>query len=610
MQDFEQEFAVIHDFSSLPEASLAMLSQRLGLGMKQAELTWCARNYKESDIKTDALRFIDALACPARTELSKVAIGELLTNEPYVAQTFADAIAKLKAMGKAPEKPITLQDLADLPARYLESIIGKDITEPIGTDGDAASFAAAGMRADISLQSEFGRFDTLLPLPCRLQQHADYADALVLLSPTPDIHDQSLEQALLTILTDAELCDHIHAIGDRSRESIAHAILRVSGGAVLNLARLPESLQSLQATTLCGQGLLIAIPRNHTEALLQKASEAGLVASHFGVVDHAGKLILKNGQDDLLSLDVTYLKSVCFIRSYVLRARSEQYSYADDDTFAPYAKAVYLQASEQELQELEPTCDTLLRTLPPLRTRNAVHTELVQNPYHHAALAAADAYVAAAASGSNPQRIWLQARLRTNASASPTARAEQAFCSLLGLYRASVELGVPVKTEADAASGTADLLVLASAPSDMVIPAVLQESGSVYLLRPLCDAYGLPDWRDLARMIAYLRHEMLACRVLSARALCGMTPMQALQQMTSADSEIEYLPGLESTCNLRCPGAILVVAAGEMQGDLIARATITPVTDRQDAQDEDSDVPQESPIEPSDAPIEPSECPD
>ena len=143
----EQDLTVIQNFNVAPQKSLELLGQRLGLRMSRAELLFCARHYKSrssGEITIDALRFIDALACPAHISLAKIAIGELLTDHDDIAQTYADAVSKLKALGKDPEKPFTLQDIADLSVRYTAAARSKDVTEPVGFGGTAAQYAARG----------------------------------------------------------------------------------------------------------------------------------------------------------------------------------------------------------------------------------------------------------------------------------------------------------------------------------------------------------------------------------------------------------------------------------------------------------------------------------
>ena len=167
----EQDLTIIQNFNVLPVQSLEQIKQTLKLQMSRTELLFCARHYKsvKGEISVDALRFMDALACPACVTLDKIAIGELLTDHAHIAQTYADAVSKLKALGKTPEKPFTLQDVASLSSRYVFAVKQKDITEPIGLFGTPTQYFSQGLDLQIPIKSEKCRFDVLGSLPLRLQ---------------------------------------------------------------------------------------------------------------------------------------------------------------------------------------------------------------------------------------------------------------------------------------------------------------------------------------------------------------------------------------------------------------------------------------------------------
>lgn len=558
----EQDLTIIQNFHVLPEQSLELLGKRLGLRMSRAELLFCARHYKsrgKGEISVDALRFIDALACPAYVTLDKIAIGELLTDHACVADTFADAVSKLKALGKHPDKPFTLQDIADLSVRYTAAVNQKDITEPIGIDGTAAQYAAKGFDVQFPIESDVARFDVLQPLPTSLQAQAAYADALVLLCPAPDAQSAEFDHAVTALLR-GELGGKIHCVCDTARESIAHAVLRIGSGAVINLARLPEPLDSALALTECRDGLMLALPQDLAPALVQAAQEIGLGAYEMGIVDHAGYLIVRRDKDTLLTLDVPYLKSICFIRSYTLRL--------NDKTAHTLPATLPLHVPEDALDESCNPGGTVLRTLPPLRTRNAVYDK--QPSFRTAALCALQAYCTAVAAGSDPKRIWLHAHVAQSNQGTMTKAASELLCTLLGLYRLSMELGVPVHTDTAFVQDDSGIAVLASAPSDMVIPAHFRGNGRIYLLAVQSDANGMPVYSELRALISYLRRAMTEGKIKSARAVLGSTPADALAKADGKACDVILNPYGTQMLDTPCTCAFLVEYDSELAGELIA----------------------------------------
>lgn len=557
----EQDLNVIHNFNVLPKKSLELLGQRLGLGQSSAELLFCARHYKSrgtGDISVGTLRFIDALACPARKTPEKIAIGELLTDHDYLADTFADAVSKLKALGKHPDKPFTLRDIADLSARYTAAVNTKDITEPIGFGGTVAQYASNGMRADVPITCEHGRFDVLSSLPILPRTQADYADALVLLCPAPDAQDGAFDTAVTALLC-GEHSGKIHCICDVSRQSPAHAVLHVCSGAVLDLAALPEQMQPPLALTECRTGLLLSLAQDAVPALAEAAADLGLCPYRLGVVDHAGYLIVRRGKDTLLSPDVAYLKSICFIRSYTLRL--------DEQSKAAAPCTLLLHAPEDACDEGYEQNGTVLRTLPPLRTRNASFTP--DTSFHAALLCALQAYCTALAAGSNPRRIWLNAQLwQSEERISRSAAAS--LCGLLGLYRFSMELGVPVHADAQIDSDKTGTLLLASAPADMIIPAQLQGQGKIYLLTPQIGKDSLPVWSELRALISYVRRAMLDGKIKSARVLCNTTPADELTRATGDGCRVILNPYGMEILDTSCTLAFMLETDSLLEGELIA----------------------------------------
>ena len=556
----EQDLTVIQNFNVLPAQSLELLRQKLQLQMSRTELLYCARHYNnrgKGEISVDELRFIDALACPACVTLDKIAIGELLTDHAHIAETYADAVSKLKALGKTPDKPYTLQDVASLSSRYVFAVKQKDITEPVGIFGTPTLYFSKGLDLQFPIASEKGCFDVLRSLPLRLQARADYADTLVLLCPQTNMASGEFDSAVAALLQD-DACKNVHCICNTESESIAHAMLRISSGAVLNIARLPMMQNLHDLSTPC-KGVLVSLAQYTAPALIQAAQARGLHACEFGLIDHAGYLLVKNGKDTLLSLDIPYLKSICFIRSYTLRA--------EDKTVDVLPRTLSLSAPEDATDESCNAQDAVLRTLPPLRVRTAAAAQ--ETSFRAAMFCALKAYCTAVAAGCEPERIWLDVAIAQDSQAGISHAASDLLCALLGLYRFSMESGVPVHTNTAFAAEQSLITALASAPADMVIPERLQGQGRIYLLSPRYREDGMPCMQELRNLIAYLRRAMLGGKIKSARVICGSTPADQLTAAATDCSVILNPHGMQ-VLDTPCPCGFIVEADGELDGDLIA----------------------------------------
>ncbi len=483
MQETEKDNNLIHDFCSLPQASLDVLAANLGLRMSRAELAFCAKHYPTKngkDISIQALRMLDALACPDRIKASKIAVKEMLTDSPAVAEAYRDAIDKLHALGYTFKRPITLQDMADLPTKYLQVLGGKQAVKP----------AAA---------------------------QAEYADALVLLCPG-EPSEMPFEDQVRELTTD------VHVSTSVAASSILHTLLGISRGAVINIARLPEQMQQAERLALPVQGQLLALSQSALPALQQKAEEAGVGCCYFGVADHAGALVVKNGTEQLFSLDFNYLKALCFIRSYSLRLHRQVVASAD------------MQA----------------------------------DPFFSALLCAADACSSAVAAGHDPSLLSLQAHLRATAHKPLSRSYGDALTALLGLYRFSMETMISVQTDVTFDAEQIELTVQAGeSEASTTVSDTLQGQGYVYLLRPTCDACGLPDLGEQRKMLAYLHAQIRQGNVLCARALCGKTPREVLDHAADECKVILNKDHVQTVEGVY-PGAVLVEAKKRLSGDLIA----------------------------------------
>ena len=544
----EQDLTVIRNFHAAPEKSLELLGKRLGLRLSRAELVFCARRYKDAEITPRALRLIDALACPERITLDKIAIGELLTDDDDIAATYADAVSKLNALGKPPEKPFTLQDIADLSVRYTAAAFKKSVNDPIGFGNTAVAYAADGMGVRLALQSDSGHFDVLAPLPFTPAPSAEQTDAIVLLCPAADMTAQDFGRAVTTLLC-SELGGKIRCFSDTSRESPAHAVLRTSAGAVFNLARLPEHLQDPLALATCHNAVLLILSQDTLPALTTAAQELGLCAYYSGIADQAGRLVIQYNKDVLMSLDTAYLRSICFVRSYSLRVDKEQ----------PAAAVPLFLCGFESTSDQSSTAK---------RTRHAART--AKTGFASTALCALQAYLSAVAAGGNPEQIELSASIVQAKHKKMSASAAMLLSGLLGLHRAGAELRAPVQIHTDLRDRDNGTTVLASAPLDATVPASLQ-GGKVYLLAPHTSEHGMPVWSEVRALSAYLSRAIKDGSVKSARVLCNTTPRMALN--VQENGSIAFNPYAEQVLSKNIVLGIIAESDGELAGELIALYT-------------------------------------
>ena len=428
--------------------------------MSLPELLFCARNYKggeNGEIRVSTLRVLDALACPEQISLTKIAVGEWTTANADLANTFSDAVTHLKALGKSPEAPYTLQDIATLAARKTR------------------------------------------PVP---MQRAAYGDVLVLLHTHKAI--------------DADLTAQARCVCDCSTESPLHAVLRLCKGAVLELARLPEQMQDMLALTECSKAFLLALPQQAFPSLLQAAKQQDIHACLFGVVTDTNTLELRHHKQPLLALDTAYLRSICFVRAYRVRA----------DQVAAY--------------------------------RNAQQR-------------AACAYAQAVTQGCDPAQIILQAQLRARRQQPVAQSAAELLCMMLGLYRFSAEAKVPVQIDATIDAADTDMTLKPCMPEHAIPKSTLQGQGRIYLLAPQAKEDGTPDPEQLRALTEALRGAMQEGKIKAVKLICNTTPKAMLEHESC---NVTYNPHMAQTLVQPFPCAILAETDFDLPGKLIAVSTL------------------------------------
>ena len=547
---------MIYNFTKPGPVSIDVIRSKLGLRMSHAELTFCAKHYKSKDgpnISISALRMLDALACPIHISPEKIAVGEMLTSCESVAMAYRDAIDKLNALGRSPETPITLQDIARLPTRFLQKMTGKHMQNRIGAQDSVLAYAAQGYACAYRLDSPYGSFDALTPLPFTPHKQAQYADALVLLYPPDQTAEAAFDHDATMLLYDSELALHVNLAVDIRESSILHAVLDTTKGAVINTARLPEGMQEAEALAAPVHGLFVAIPQSALPLLQSKAAEKGIGCHCFGVADHAGDLIVKSGTQSLFSMDINYLKTLCLIRSYTLRLHENEPQIKHTRTMLS-ASATGIAADMQSTP----------------KDQAANHISLSGAPFAHALTCAADAYCAAVAAGGDPETITLHVRLQATSQKPRSRSFGDALSALLGLHKFSMDTLVQIDTRVTFDANEPSLLVLADLQDRSLIPDTLQGQGYVSLLHPQTDAHGMPDTAELARLASYLHHHIKQGNITGARALCGCTPGQVLDGMTSRGCTLVRNQKYADLLCRKIPGAIIVESKCPTEGELIA----------------------------------------
>lgn len=313
---------------------------------------------------------------------------------------------------------------------------------------------------------------------------------------------------------DADLTLRVHGICDCTTESPMHAALRLCNGAVWELGRLPAHMQDALLLTKPCDAQLLVLPQDALPALLQAAATRGAQAHIIGVVTHNGTMEIRRDKQIVFSLPTAYLRKLCFIRAYTL------------------------QDMEQDL-------------------------------YRSVQRKAASAYVQAVEAGCDPAAVTLHARLPMRAQDVTSGSVTALLCMILGLYRFSDTMQVPVEIRTDLTAQ--DVRIQAGTQAGTALPRALQGKSRIYLLAPRTLETGMPAWQELRAVTAYLHKAVQEGKIKAIKRLCDTTPARVLEKDHCG---VILNPHAAHALEQNYQYAFLVESDFDLCGELIAVSTL------------------------------------
>ena len=113
---------IVRGFGRYTTSQLEQTKADLRLGMPTDLLTLASSYYRQTERRDPLiaeLRLLDDLVKTQRNNPAAYAITKLLTNDRFVAQTYADVMQKKRALNEESTAPCTLYDLTSIATQYL-----------------------------------------------------------------------------------------------------------------------------------------------------------------------------------------------------------------------------------------------------------------------------------------------------------------------------------------------------------------------------------------------------------------------------------------------------------------------------------------------------------
>ncbi len=565
-----EQTGFVRMFGQYTTEMLGKMREDLGLSMPVEALRFCAGYYRKElkrDPAIEELRLLDGMFVRASSSVAAVSIDELLTNDDFVARTYADMMNKRSACAQNPTSPVVLEELPRLINRYLERC-GKRVDvgsyATVMEDLLAAPLSGAG---DTRILPKGSRFCLRAIKRCTLPPSA--GDWLILLRPSMDQSDESYRFSLGRLLEDPALEGHLHAVSPVGNMGLLKTILSLTNGVTLDLAFLSRKVETLSLSNLNNgfEGeLLVRIPKESSKLWRSRAEAMGLQIAVFGAITNEEAVQIFSARKKLYEWKTSFLRSLVHLEPIKAHLANEE------NTLCKISLSCEDPLQNAYIAKTSAPKEELCRVVGE-RLFSASLTAPEDRFFFHGLYAALLSVSVLAASGCSYQSADLSFSILCPLKGPHKEAYGETVSALLGLYRAQAELAIPTRSVSFAED--ADLLhpvlsVFASANGTSIPSRLVGEGNGIYLLRPVIGEQGIPDFGALRKLLAELTEWRKNGVSASARVLCGETVAQAINEMETEAfcASVECDPALLEEA---CPFGILVEVSEELPYTLIGR---------------------------------------
>ncbi|MBQ8416200.1 MAG: hypothetical protein IJX13_04810 [Clostridia bacterium] len=519
----------ITGFGEYTIEQLTRLQSDLSLNVSVKTLSFCSQYYKteERDPSVDELRMLDALSTSLEKDLDAIAPTELLTNDAFVAETYADLIKKRKVLNPNATHPCTLKEATRIASAYLFRS-GK------ATPSRCASLIPEHLSLSRSLFGDAVFTAPDSPFRLRILPYATSGGKVgdVFLLATPELGQTQLqfEKRMEDLLQSEHIRPYLKGVYTVSESGVLHTLLTCVNGLSISLSPFSKLNVPMPLTVLTDQfssSKLLRVSPDRLSALLRRLSDEGIHAFAFAEVTNDAKYTFYRGKEDIFSLHTQFLRMLFHYKAATAKLADEHFlSPAGID------HRILSEASCKYLNVGFPDSDTVKIH----DVLSAAASATCKQAYYKTALYATLAPVlslCACGVDHNDQQLSISIDL-PEATTAPQA-VGAALSTILGIYRAQTELGIPaqaISTHTTREQATPTVTAFATASGDPRPGEFLQEKNFVYCLTPRLRENGLPDFTSLREMMDTLVRLSKSGAILSARVLCFESITDGIQKMS------------------------------------------------------------------------------
>ena len=526
--------SVIRNFANIGMPQAEKLRELLSLSMSAEMLKFCGTYYKNQvkrDPFVDELKMLDMLISARECDGSFAVLTELLTNDAFVARTYADLLKKRKQLYPNLSRPCNLVEAASMASEYIRRAKGETVTTHLLPsvenirDGitypDASCVAAPNSTYRLRL------------LPLARTEIAE-ADVLILMSPVDGDAPSTFRRKTSALLRDKELMQYVKGVSCVGHGGILRQLLDMTDGVLIQLSSLSPFGVSVPVTALCdgfsGCYILRVAPHqwNIVANLLAKGS---VLALPFASIKKEPQFVFARDKKSTFALDSYFLRTLNRYKATSAKLGDESALSPDVIFFGGIGggRCTYLdpEVSAQigEVVDINSTACVAASSAP----ANA--------PYKTALWSILAPTASLCACGVPYSNQVLSLALEFPEDLSDAKTVGKCMSAVLGLYRAQTELGLAtagrVSVRGVKGLNTPSVSVWTMAQEAKEVANTFTKSGAlVYAVSPALDVDGLPDFSALRQMFHQIAKFANEGKILSSRVLVGEAITDGIRKMS------------------------------------------------------------------------------
>ena len=320
--------------------------------MSTAFLQHCANYFRtrtRRDPSADELRMLDRFAFLKQGDPARLSPVELYTNDPFVAETYADMMKKRGELRPDTKAPMSLVDALSLANDYLARAGKKPVYVTPHSLIEEVSFQAGALGSNTVVASSGIAQRSFLANPLPAQSN----DLFWLLLP-----NAKKAQALPALMSDPSLGRIFKMLRKVEKDGVLSALLTMTNGAWIDLNRLARTQENpplAPLTDAYAGAYLIRVPRENEKALQQLAASYAVYPLLFATATEGGEIAQKTedlvGPYELHDFYLYYLIRYGFAPAKLYRlAKYALGSTYDDETLKKWLKVLLRRFFSQQFK--------------------------------------------------------------------------------------------------------------------------------------------------------------------------------------------------------------------------------------------------------------------